>query len=140
MIILRNPTTVTSIADPDIRSLVQQRFSEIYADGTHDYTLLGCATDIGYMIVVEPGDNVSALEKESRCPILHNFFDDACFGDPDYAPSFEALEEHANCYEMVFILNDDGFGISIFIPKTGGIDTDLLAMCAQYAVPELTQS
>ena len=61
------------------------------------------------------------------------------FGHPDFAPSFEALEEHSGCYEMVFILNDDGFGISIFIPKTGGIDADLLAMCAMYAEPVLTQ-
>ena len=36
---------------------------------------------------------------------------------------------------MVFILNDDGFGIEIFIPKTKGIDADLLAMCAMYAEP-----
>ena len=134
MIILRNPTAVTCIADPHIRSIVEQRFSEIYADGIYDYALLG------YMIVVEPGDSVESLEKESSCPILHNLFDDACFGDTDYASSFEVLEEHASCYEMVFILNDEGFGISIFIPKTEGIDTDLLAMCAQYATPELTQS
>jgi hypothetical protein len=134
MIILRNPTTLTCITDPDIRSLVEQRFSEIYADGTYDYALLG------YMIVVEPGDSVESLEKESSCPILHNLFDDACFGDPDFSPSFEILEEHTSCYEMVFILSDDGFGICIFIPKAGGIDTDLLAMCAQYATPELTQS
>lgn len=134
MIILRNPTTVMSIDDLNIRSLVRQRFSEIYAGDAYDDDLHG------YMIVVEPGDRVTALENETSCPILSNLFDDACFGDPDYAPSFEALEEHASCYEMVFILNDDGFGISIFIPKGGGIDTDLLAMCAQYAVPELTQS
>lgn len=140
MIILRNPTAAKGIANPDIRSIVEQRFSEIYADRTYDYDLLGCATDIGYMIVVEPGDSVASLERESSCPIMRNLFDDSCFGDPDYAPSFEALEEHASCYEMVFILNDDGFGINIFIPKAGGIDTDLLAMCAQYAVPELTQS
>lgn len=133
MIILRNPTAVTCIADPDIRSIVEQRLSEICAGETYDYDLHG------YMVVVEPGDSVAALEKETSCPILHNYFDDVCFGDPDFSPSFEALEEHASCYEMVFILNDDGFGISIFIPKTEGIDSDLIVMCAQYATPELTQ-
>lgn len=134
MIILRNPTTINRITDLDIRSLVEQRFSEIYGDGTYDYALLG------YMIVVEPGDSVASLEKESSCPILHNLFDDACFGNPDFSPSFEILEEHASCYEMVFILSDDGFGVCILIPKTEGIDTNLLAMCAHYAAPELTQS
>ena len=134
MIILRNPTAVTCIANPDIRSIVEQRYSQICAGEAYEYHLHG------YMIVVEPGDSAASLEKESSCPILHNLFDDACFGNPDYAPSFEALEEHASCYEMVFILNDDGFNICIFIPKVGGIDTDLLAMCAHYATPELTQS
>lgn len=134
MITLRNPYAVTCISDPDIRSIVEQRFSEICAGEAYDYELHG------YMIVVEPGDSMESLEKESSCPILHNLFDDACFGDPDVSPSFEALEEHASCYEMVFILNDDGFGIIIFIPKSDGIDTDLLAMCAQYAAPALTQS
>jgi hypothetical protein len=124
MIILHGPASVSSIADPDVRAIVEQRFAE-----------LGAGTDIGYMIVVEAGDSVESLEKETSCPILRNLFDDARYGDPDFAPSFEALEEHASCYEMVFILNDDGYGIDIFIPKQEGIDTELLAMCAEYASP-----
>jgi hypothetical protein len=60
------------------------------------------------------------------------------FGHPDFTPSCETPEEHPGCYEMVFILNDDGFGIEIFIPKTGGIDADLLAMCAEYATHRKT--
>ena len=139
MLILRDPALAKRIADPDIRSLVEQRFVEILAGEPYDYD------QHGYMIVVEPGDSVDALEEESSCRILRSLFDDTRFGDPDFAPSCEALEEHSGCYEMVFILNDDGFGISIFIPKTKGIDADLLAMCAIYAepapalTPELTQ-
>lgn len=129
MLVLRDPTLAKRVTDPYIRSLVEQRFEEICAGETYDYDLHG------YMIVVEPGDSVDALEQESSCPILHEPFDDTHFGDPDFAPSFEALEEHTGCYEMVFILSDGGFGIDIFIPKTGGIDADLLAMCAEYAVP-----
>jgi hypothetical protein len=37
--------------------------------------------------------------------------------------------------QRLFILNDDGFGIGIFIPKSEGIDPELLALCAAYAVP-----
>lgn len=129
MLILRDPALASTIADPDIRSLVEQRFVEICAGEAYDYDLHG------YMIVVEPGDSVDALEEESSCPILRDLFDDTRFGDSDFSPSFEALEEHADCYEMVFILNDDGFGIEIFIPKAGGIDAHLLAMCALYATP-----
>ena len=129
MLILRDPALASSIVDPDVRSLVQQRFAEICAGDPYDYDLHG------YMIVVEPGDSVESLEQETNCRILHNLFDDNRFGDPDFVPSFEVLEEHAGCYEMVFILNDDGFGIDIYIPKQPGIDADLLAMCAEYAAP-----
>lgn len=131
MLTLRTPTAAKSIANPDLRLLVEQRFVEMSAGEPFD------ADHHGYMIVFEPGDTVVALDKESSIPILRNLFDDSQYGDPDFAPVFEALEEHASCYEMVFILNDDGFGIEVFIPKVAGIDDALLAMCAEYAVPAM---
>ncbi len=129
MLILNGPSLSVKINDPDIRALVEHRFTQILSDEPYDYDLHG------YMIVVEPHDTVEALEAETQCPIVHNFFDDTQFGDADFTPCFEALEEHAKCFEMVFILNDEGFGIAIFIPKYSGINADLLAMCAEYAVP-----
>lgn len=50
MIILRGPASVSSIADPDVRSIVEQRFAEIGKGADIGYT-----NDIGYMIVVEAG-------------------------------------------------------------------------------------
>jgi hypothetical protein len=38
-------------------------------------------------------------------------------------------------YEMLFIQSDEGHALVILIPKTAGIDPELLAMCAQYATP-----
>ncbi|SFM51565.1 hypothetical protein [Nitrosomonas communis] len=128
MLILNDPTLVHRISDPAIRSLVQQRFFEVCAGEPYDYDIHG------YMVVVEPGDSIAALEQEIGFPILHNLFDDTCYGEPDFSPSFEALEEHAGCYELVYIFNDEGFGAGIFIPKQPGVDGDLLAMCAEYAV------
>ena len=132
MIILNNPSLIDRIFDPAIRDLVQQRFSEICAGEPYDYDLHG------YMIVVEPSDSVEILEQEIGCPILHGLFDDSRYGEPDFTPCFEALEEHAYCYEMVFIFNDEGFGVDLFIPKQPGINGDLLAMCAEYALPAAT--
>lgn len=129
MLVLRSPEVASRIADAGIRRLVEQRFAQILNGEPYDSDLHG------YMILVEPGDSVSALEEESGCPILHNLFDDAHFGDPEFTPAAEAVEEHSTCYEIVFILNDDGFGIEIFIPKVEGIDPELLTMCATYAVP-----
>ena len=128
MMILRGPNAISSIHDPGIRRLVEQRFAEICAKEPYDYDLHG------YMIVVEPGDSVAALEKEIRCPILRNLFDENHFGDPDFVPAFETLEDHCCCYEIVFIMTDEA-GVGIFIPKQDGIDAELLAMCAEYAVP-----
>ncbi len=134
MIVIRDAASMSSIGDPDIRTLVQQRFAEICAGEKYNYDMHG------YMIVVEPGDSVQSLEQETCCPIMHNLFDaDIHFGHADYCPSFEALVGHASCNEMVFIMGDS-FGITIIIPKQGA-DPELLAMCAQYAVPapELTE-
>ncbi len=134
MLILRGLLLIDRITDPDIRAIVNQRFSLICAGEPYDYDCHG------YMIVVEAGDSVESLESETGCCILNNFFDDTKFGDADFTPSFEALEEHSNCYEIVFVLNDEGFGIAIFIPKLLGMNAELLAMCSEYAIPLIPQS
>ena len=91
------------------------------------------------MVIVESGDTVEQLEQEVGLPILHGLFDDAPFGDDDFTPCFEILEEHRNekrcdtVYEMVFISNDDGFSTTVFVPAREGIPTDLLAMCRSFA-------
>lgn len=129
MLVLRDPSLASSIADSDIRELVEQRFEDI-CDG-EEYE-----ADIhGFMIVVEPGDGTEALEEESSCPILRSYIGTARYGDPDFKPVFECLEEHTSCYEMVFVPADGDFGIVILIPKQEGIDAELLAMCAEYAEP-----
>lgn len=129
MIVLRDPALASNIADPDLRNLIEQRFIDICAGEEYEPDLHG------YMIVVEPGDSVAALEQESSCPILRNLYSNIRFGDPGFKPCFEVLEEHGSCYEMVFVPGGGDFGIVIFIPKQEGVDTDLLAMCSVYAVP-----
>jgi len=115
MIIIRDPTLTSTIDDPGIRSLAETRFAQILMGESYDYDRHG------YMIVVEPGDSIADLETETCCSISID-------------PMFEVLEEHDCCYEMLFILNDDGFAITLLIPKHG-INADLLKLCADYAVP-----
>ena len=129
MLILNDPALINRITDPDIRNLVSQRFSQILSGEPYNYD------QHGYMIIVEPGDSIESLESETCCFIIHNPFDGTHFGDSDFTPCFEALEEHSHCFEMLLILNDDGFAIDIFIPKHSGIDPQLLALCTEYAVP-----
>jgi len=129
MIVIRDPMQVGSIPDHSIRSLVSQRIVDMCDGEAFD-------PDIhGYLIVVEQGDGVPVLEQEAGFPIMGSLFDEARFGDPNFSPCFEVLEEHPACYEMVFIPTDGDFGIGIFIPKQSGIDAGLLAMCEQYAAP-----
>ena len=128
MLVLRDPSVASSIAD-DIRELVEQRFEEICDGEEYEPELHG------FMIVVEAGDSVEALEEESGCPILRSYIGNAHYGDSEFRPVFECLEEHTYCYEMVFVPGGGDFGVVIFIPKQDGIDLDLLAMCAAYAEP-----
>lgn len=131
MRVLRDPDLADTIEDEALRALVAQRFVELAQDEPYDPDIYG------YFIVMEPGDSVAMLEEEAGWPILGSLFNDARFGDPDFAPGFEFLEEHQRpaCFEMVFILNDGGFGIDLFIPKTPGMDPELIAFCQAYAVP-----
>ena len=70
-------------------------------------------------IVVEPGDSVEAIDDALGFPILNR--------------PFELLADHADWYEMVFVLSDDGYGIEVFISKAPGVDPGLLAMCATHS-------
>lgn len=136
MLVLRDTASASRIAHQGIRSLVERRFTEVCAGDAYTYG------QHGYMVVVEPGDQVDTLEQETGCSVLHNLFDDTRYGNPEFSPSFEALEEHDDCkgnvfYEMLFITNDDGFGITLFIPKAEGIERNLLALCAAFATPAI---
>ena len=129
MLVLRDPSVASSIPDNDVRELVEQRFEDICDGEEYEPELHG------FMIVVEAGDSVEALEEESGCAILRSYIGNAHYGDSEFRPVFECLEEHDACYEMVFVPGDGDFGIVIFIPSLEGIDPDLLAMCAAYAEP-----
>ena len=128
MIRIRGPDQVRRIDDPYICQLVEQRFVEVCNGEPYDPEIHG------EMIVVEPGDTLASLERDSGCPITTNPFEDVRFPDPDFVPVCEYLEDHSHCYEMMFLFSDDGAGINFFIPKSPGIDADLLELCARFAV------
>ena len=118
-----------SIPYPGIRDLVRQRITELSEGEPFDPELMGS------LILVEPGDTPASLEAGCGCLITTGLFVDA--KDPDFMPCFEWLEHHpqGHCYEMLFIMTDDGIGTALFIPDAEGIDPQLLAFCRQYATP-----
>ena len=120
MLIIQNRSQLHSIIDPDIHQLVTFRLYQLES------------TLPTPMIIMEQGDSLSSIEKEIGFPILTNLFDDISYPDPDFMPSCEVLEDHGGFYEMLFILGDGEEAIEIFIPKTG-VDTSLIAMCADFS-------
>jgi hypothetical protein len=120
-----------SIPYPGVRDLVRQRITELSQADPFDPSTMGS------LILVEPGDTAAQLEKECGCLITTGLFGDAKFGDPEFMPCFEWLEHHAesNCYEMLFVMTDDGNGTALFVPDEPGIDPELLAFCRAYATP-----
>ena len=132
MLLIRGPDQVRRIVDPEIRRLVEERFTQVVCGDNYDPEIHG------EMIVVEAGDTLATLEKDSGCPIASNPFDDARWPDPGFVPACEYLEDHSRCYELLFLFSDDGAGTNFIIPKQQGVDPELLALCARYAVPVAT--
>lgn len=131
MLVIRQPDDIALIDQYELRLLVSRRFDEL----SEGYTCP--AEDMGYFVIVQPGDAVEMIEKETVFPLLKGYFNDAEFGEDGFMSAFEWLAEHPGSYEGVFIYNDAGFGIDVLIPKQAGIDARLLAMCSSFATPEV---
>ena len=129
MQIIRDPAETSTIADPELRALVEKTIRDLSPDGPYD------PDELGFFLIVEPGDSLDTINSEIGFNILANRWTGIRFDQPDYTQSFECLDEHAGYYEVVFIISDDGFGIEVFIPKAAGVPAELLAMCVAYATP-----
>ena len=129
MQIIRDPADAANLADPELRHLVEKTVHDLSEDYPYD------PDELGYFLIVEPGDTLETIDAQLGFSILSNRYSGIRFGQPGFAQSFELVDEHAGYYEVVFILSDDGFGVEVFIPKTGGINPELLAVCRQFAEP-----
>ena len=114
MQVIRSPADAANIADPSIRRMILQRIDAIASDEPYDSKLHG------YFLIIESGDTLQAINKQVGFDLL--------------AKPYEILEEYSDCYDLLFIVDDSGYGIELFIPKTLNIP-ELTAMCQRYAVP-----
>ena len=85
---LRDEAAIAALPDGALRRLLERRVAEIEESCPWD------ADEVGYFIVVEPGDTADALEAEIGFSVLRNRFDDTPFGHPDFVPSFEWATVH----------------------------------------------
>ena len=126
MIVVRDLQSTHQISNLEIRQLVQQRISDLGGEAFDTTTL-------GYFLVIEQGDTLDAVNTQLGFSILANRFTGIAYSDTGFTPSFEFVEEFATCYDMVFILSDDGFGIEVFVEKAEGVPPDLRIMCRVHA-------
>lgn len=121
MLVIRDLATdavANAIADPELRRLIHQSADRLLSQfEPGEYSL----EELCFFIVVEPGDTVGEIDDRLGRSIL------------DTRP--ELVLEHPDWYQLVFVLSDDGFGVEVFVPKTAGVEPDLLALCATYATP-----
>jgi len=108
--------------DPRLKRLLIERRDQLGGD----------IVDLARFIVVQPGDSMRPLEDELGWSIFQNPADGTRFGDPEFTPGWEWLADHVHCFELVFIMTDDGFAHVVLIPNAQGVDPDLLKLCGLY--------
>lgn len=81
-------------------------------------------------VVMARSDTVIELEAALGFSVRINRSTGCRYGDVDFLPSWEVIEEHNFWYEVVYVLSDDGFGIVIFVPKDA--DAELIEMLQHY--------
>lgn len=113
MLILRNPAQCSQVADAAVRALALLRM-ELLCDGEDESVL-------GPLVVMEAGDAAERLQE----PLGSSVFD----------IRFEVIEEHPCCFELVFVMSDDGAGALVLVPKGIDLDPKLLELCRQFAIP-----
>jgi len=129
MYIIRDPIDLSAVSHTGIGQILATRISQLKVPEMADLS------DIGEFIIVEPGDTIADIEKASGCSIATDLFDGAHYGSPDFVPNHEWLQHHPDqcCFEMVFIMTDDGYFTVLLIPDDPCIDPDLLSLCREYS-------
>ncbi len=129
---IRNLSAIQKISNLSIRALVSQRINDLGGEAFD-------SNELGYFLVVESSDTLEALSAQLGFDMLRNRFTGIPFNATGFTPSFEFIEEFPACYDIVFVIDDSGFGVELFIPKETDVDADLLAMCRRYAFKTETE-
>jgi hypothetical protein len=130
MIVLRDPRQLSQVVQPEIKAYLQQRFHDLCVPEPYN------PDEHGFFILVEPGDTSEHIELATGYALLKSLFNGTVYGDTDFSPDFEYLENHGGFYEAVYIFTDGGFAVILIVPKEVGIDGRILAVCAEFATSQ----
>ncbi|OAO00335.1 hypothetical protein A8B75_18515 [Sphingomonadales bacterium EhC05] len=132
MITLRTAAAVKStielLADNQLRALLTERVEQL----TNAWEGIDLS-DLTHFLIIQPGNTAAEAENELGWSLLVNMVDGTRYDHLGFTPSWEWIEDHGGWFEAVFILSDDGFGVSLFVQDHPVTDADLLAMCREHA-------
>lgn len=119
MHVLRHPGEVLAFVetypDPCVTALILQRMEELIDEDTNMEELV-------VFMILESGDGIEQLLAKMDMRVISDLG----------SPLWEVIEEHATCYELVFVLSSSGYGTLVFAPKTEAAP-DILALCQEHA-------
>ena len=130
MHVIRTESDLQALEDPGLLALIHRRI----ADTAEFVNTFG---ELVFFVIVEPGDDIAGVDDALGFPVMVNRFDGTTLGEPGFTPSWDVLEEHAGFYELVYVLSDDGQGVTVFVTRAEGVSAELLAMCRQFATWEV---
>ena len=99
----------------EVSKLVVQRMTELTDEDTS-------MEDLVVFLILEAGDGIEQMQDQLDMFVMTDLG----------VPLWEVIEEHATCYELVFVLSSSGYGTLVFAPKVEAAP-DILALCQQHA-------
>lgn len=109
-----------------LQRLLLSRIAALVRDG-HDLT------DLTQILIVQAGDSEADIIEEIGLSPLVNPLDGCRYGDPQFHPWWDWLQETNSWFEMVITVGNAGFAFVLLIQDDDGVCPDLLAMCREYA-------
>jgi hypothetical protein len=114
---------LSSPLNPDTKRLLTTRRNQ----------LGGEIGGIARFVVMQPGDNATDLDRALSFSVFQNPVDGSRFGEPDFTPAWEWIEDHGFAFEAAFIFDDSGFAHVLIVPKHHGIEPALIELCTTFA-------
>ena len=114
---------LTSSIDVRLRNLLRLRRDQLGGD------IAGQA----HLAIVQATDTATDLERTIGFSVFQNPADGSHAGEPDFSPGWEWIEDHGFAFELCFILDDSGFAHVVIVPRSEGIDPELIDFCSTYA-------
>lgn len=110
--------------DPHIRSLLAKRVK----DWTDTAVL-----DLTHLIVFEIGDNEDDILREATINPLVDAVTGERYRSPAFMPHWEWLQKHNGFFELIWTVGNDGFAFVMIVCDEEGVDSEIRAMCHEYA-------